>query len=104
MKTRGVFMRRFLFLCAALFSCFLVALSQQPAQPAPNEQFQELQAHFDRVVSARFNNLFAEVKTVEQWERRKEKSRAELRKMLWHDRRLPSGPRATIVHREQRPE
>ena len=97
-------MRRFLFLCAALFSCFLVALSQQPAQPAPNEQFQELQAHFDRVVSARFNNLFAEVKTVEQWERRKEKSRAELRKMLWHDRRLPSGPRATIVHREQRPE
>src|SRR6185369_2811413 len=101
-------MRRFLCLCAALFSCFLVAPSQQPAQPAapaPNEQFQALQAHFDRVVSARFNNLFAGVKTVEQWERRKEKTRDELRKMLWHDLRWASGPPpAKIVHREQRSE
>lgn len=100
-------MQRFLYLCAALCSCFLVASSQQPAQPtppSPNEQFQALQAHFERVVSARFTNLFAGVKTVEQWERRKEKSRAELRKMLWHDRRLPAGPPAKIVHREERPQ
>lgn len=102
MKTQRIFMRGFLCLCTWLFSCFLVAHSQQPAQPATNEQFQALQAHFDRVVSRRFNNLFAGVKTVEQWERRKEKSRQELRKMLWHDRRLPAGPPATIVHREER--
>ncbi len=97
-------MQRFLCLCAALCLCALVAFSQQPAPPAPNEQFQALQSHFERVVSARFTNLFAGVKTVEQWERRKEKSRAELRKMLWHDRHWSSGPPAKIVYREQRPE
>src|SRR5262245_65031228 len=98
-------MRRFLSLCAALCFCLLVAPSQQPAQPAPNEQFQALQAHFDRVIGARFSNLFAGVKTVEQWERRKEKSRDELRKMLWHNRRWsPGQPPDKIVHREQRSE
>lgn len=100
-------MRRFVCLCAALCLCVLVARSQQPAQtapPSPNEQFQALQAHFERVIGARFNQLFAGVETVEQWERRKEKARAELKKMLWHDLRLPAGTPAKIVHREQRPE
>ena len=97
-------MRRFFSLCAVLCLCVLTTPSQQPAQPTPNEEFQALQAHFNRVIGARFDILFADVKTTEQWERRKEKSRAELRKMLWNDRRLPSGPPATIVSREQRSE
>lgn len=97
-------MRRFFSLCAVLCLCVLTTPSQQPAQPTPNEEFQALQAHFDRVIGARFTNLFAGVKTTEQWERRKEKSRAELRKMLWNDRRLSSVPPATIVSREQRSE
>ena len=41
-------MRRFFRLCAALCLCVLVAHSQQPAQPSPNEEFQALQAHFAR--------------------------------------------------------
>lgn len=102
--SKGSSVQRILSLGAALGLCVLDASSQQPAQPAPNEPFQALQAHFDRVISARFNNLFAEVKTVEQWERRKEEARAELRKMLWHDRQLPEGASAKIVHREQRPD
>lgn len=95
-------MRKFLCVCAALPWCFLVAPSQQPAQ---NEQFQGLQAHFDRVISARFDSLFDGIKSVGQWEQRKQKSRDALRKMLWHHNRWPSGPPpATIVRREQRPE
>jgi len=96
-------MRKVLCLCAALLLCFVVATSQQ--QPAQNEQFQSLQAHFDRVIGARFNTLFDGIKSVGQWEQRKEKSRESLRKMLWHNRRWPSEPPpATIVRREQRPE
>ena len=82
--------------------CVLTAFSQAPAQ---NEQFKTLQAHFDRVITARFNTLFDGIESVGQWERRKQKTRDALRKMLWHNRRLPSGPPpAKLVHREERGE
>lgn len=96
-------MRRWLSLCAVTGLCVWLAFAQQPAPPAPNEQFQALQAHFERAIDARFHNLFAGITTVEQWERRKEKARHELRKMLWHDWRWSvQPPSVQIAHREQR--
>ena len=82
MKTR-------LHACALLCFCLIAAPSQLQAQ---NEQFQALQSHFERVISARFDTLFAEIETVEQWEQRKERTRLALSKMLWHDRRWPGSP------------
>lgn len=71
--------------------------------PAQNEQFQALQSHFERVISARFDTLFSGIRNVEQWEERKERTRRALTRMLWHDRRWPDGPpRTTIVRREER--
>jgi cephalosporin-C deacetylase-like acetyl esterase len=95
-------MRKILYLGAVLGFCALAVSSQSP-QPAQNEQFKALQAHFDRVITARHHTLFDGVKTVEQWEKRKKTSRAALEKMLWHDRGRSSGaPAATLVGREER--
>jgi len=93
-------MRKFFNVCAALSLCFLSVASQSPPQ---NEQFQALQAHFERMINERFNRLFEGVEGVRQWEQRKQRTRETLEKMLWHNRRFPSGaPPARLVRREER--
>jgi cephalosporin-C deacetylase-like acetyl esterase len=95
-------MRNRFLACAVLGLGFLAAPSRMPAQ---NEQFRALQSHFERVIGARFTSLFSGIENTEQWERRKQKTRNELTRMLWHDRRWPAhAPPATIVRREERPE
>lgn len=93
-------MRKYLSTCVVVSLCFLAVPAQSPVQ---NEQFQALQAHFERVINARSATLFGQVRNVEQWQAQKEKIRLALSKMLWHDRRWPSGPpRSTLVRREER--
>jgi cephalosporin-C deacetylase-like acetyl esterase len=77
----------------------------QTTQPATgNAEFEALQAHFERVVGKRFDELFRGIDSVEQWEQRKKHARAELEKMLWHDMRLPdTPPPVTVTHREELP-
>jgi cephalosporin-C deacetylase-like acetyl esterase len=75
----------------------------QTPRPAQNQEYEALQAHFEKVVGRRSEQLFAGITTVAQWEERKKQSRAALAKMLWHDLRLPdSPPPATVTHTEQR--
>ena len=73
-------MRKIFSVFVLLSLCFLSASSQSPPQQSPpqNEQFQALQAHFDRVISERFNRLFAGLESVRQWEPRKERTRQAL--------------------------
>jgi cephalosporin-C deacetylase-like acetyl esterase len=79
---------------------FLLAVPFPSA--AQNRELEALQAHFERVVTGRFNRLFAGITTPRQWEKRKQQTRAALHKMLWHDLRLPDGvPAATMTHREE---
>ena len=86
--------------------CLLNAPSGATAQnsPPPNKELEALQAHFERVINRRHDQLFSKIATVDQWERRRDQSRAALARMLWHDMRWPDAPPpATITHREQRP-
>jgi cephalosporin-C deacetylase-like acetyl esterase len=93
--------------CAVAALCLLDAPSGATAQSkeAPqNKEFEALQAHFERVISRRHDQLFISIKTVEQWEHRREQTRAALARMLWHDMRWPDRPPpATLTHREQHP-
>jgi len=101
-RVEGENMRKFLTACAAVGVCFLSVFSQSPPQ---NEEFRALQAHFDRVINDRFNRLFAGIENVRQWEQRKQRTREALEKMLWHNRRFPSGPPpAKLAGREERSE
>jgi cephalosporin-C deacetylase-like acetyl esterase len=78
------------------------AASQTARLTTGNAEYEALQAHFDRVVTERHQKLFSGITTVSHWEERKPKARAELIKMLWHDRKLPgTPPPATITHREE---
>ena len=78
------------------------ALSFGVPAAAQNREFEALREHFERVVSQRFERLFDGVATTAQWEERKRRTRAELRKMLWQDLRLPDGaPPATVTHRAE---
>ena len=87
-------------LVAALIASQVYSQTARPTTGPP--EYEALQAHFDSVVAERHQQLFSEIKTVPQWEQRKSKARAELTKMLWHDRKLPdTPPKATIVHREE---
>jgi len=45
--------------------CFIICASQLKAQ---NEPFKALQSHFERVITARFDNLFSRVQNVESGE------------------------------------
>src|SRR5262245_3749036 len=75
-------------------------LAQAPPVPPQNEEFEALQAHFERTISRRSDRLFAGITTVEQWE---QSIRTALTKMLWHNLRLPdTTPPATVTHREER--
>ena len=86
-----------------LLACFPAA-AQNPRPTTGPAEYEALQAHFDRVVNERHQQLFSGTTTVSQWEQRKPIARAELIKMLWHDMRLPdTPPRATITHREEHP-
>ena len=72
---------------------------------AQSSEYQALQNHFERVMTARFNTLFDGIGTAAQWEERKQRTRAALERMLWHDLRWPAGPPpATITGREERRE
>lgn len=59
---------------------------------AQNQEFQALQAHFERVIGARHQNLFLGIENVAQWEERKLRTRSALQQMLWHERRWPTSP------------
>jgi cephalosporin-C deacetylase-like acetyl esterase len=85
--------------------CTLGAVSVPAAQSKvapPNKELEALQAHFEMVIGRRHNQLFNGITTVEQWQQRKQKTRAALEKMLWHDMRWPDAPpRATVTHRQE---
>jgi cephalosporin-C deacetylase-like acetyl esterase len=72
---------------------------------AQNQEFQALQAHFERVISARHQNLFNGITNVSKWEERQQTTRSDLTHMLWHDRRWPDSPPPTsITGRVERPD
>jgi cephalosporin-C deacetylase-like acetyl esterase len=79
----------------------VLALSVLRAQtPAPNREFEALQAHFEKVVGDRYSRLFEGITTRQQWQERKQQTRRALEKMLWHDMVWPSAPPpATVTHR-----
>src|SRR5687768_5137614 len=79
--------------------------AQTPTQAPPrNRELEALQAHFERVIGRRHDELFASISTVPQWERRKQEARVALQRMLWHDMRWPdTPPPAVVTHREQHP-
>jgi cephalosporin-C deacetylase-like acetyl esterase len=91
--------------CVVAALCTLAAVSGPAAQnnvPPPNKELEALQAHFETVIGRRHDRLFDGITTVEQWEERKQKSRAALAKMLWHDMRWPeAAPRGTVTHRQE---
>jgi cephalosporin-C deacetylase-like acetyl esterase len=91
--------------CAVAALCLLSAPSGSAGQskgPPQNKELEALQAHFERAISRRHDQLFSSITTVGQWELRKEQARAALVRMLWHDMRWPdSPPPATVTHREQ---
>jgi cephalosporin-C deacetylase-like acetyl esterase len=86
-----------------LTGLFLLAdLFQLSAQ---NREFETLQAHLERTVTARSDALFSGIGDVAQWEERKQRTRLALTRMLWHDRRWPQGaPPATITSRREYPQ
>jgi cephalosporin-C deacetylase-like acetyl esterase len=80
----------------------VVSVSQLQAQ---NENFEALQSHFERVITARFDTLFSRIDNVKQWEARKIRTREALYRMLWHDRRWPeSPPDVRITRRLEKPD
>jgi hypothetical protein len=80
----------------------LAGLFQPPAQ---NREFEALQAHFERIVTARSDALFSGIGSVAQWEERKQSTRLALARMLWHDRRWPEGaPSVAITRRQEYPQ
>jgi cephalosporin-C deacetylase-like acetyl esterase len=90
-------------LIAVLFS--VLAAVSLPAQNRPNAEFQALQSHFSKVAVARYDTMFAGIKTVGQWEGRKKQYRQELLKMLFHERQWSSAPPPvritnTVEHRD----
>src|SRR5262245_28256616 len=74
----------------------------QTARPTvQNQESEALQAHFERVIGRRSDQLINGINSIGQWEQRKKETRAALAKMLWHDLRLPdSPPRVTLTHTE----
>jgi cephalosporin-C deacetylase-like acetyl esterase len=91
----------------AVALCMLTGAPGPAAQnkvPPPNRELEALQAHFDSAIGRRHEQLFRGIATVPQWEDRRQKSRAALAKMLWHDMRWPDAPpRATVTHRHEHP-
>lgn len=89
-------------LCAILCLCSSGVLWPLQAQ---NENFEALQAHFERVATTRFDTLFKRIENIEQWEARKKQTRQALYRMLWHDRRWPENPPGVrITRRLEKPD
>lgn len=80
------------------FMSFSQTRNPNVAGPA---EFEALQSHFERCVRSRNERLFQGISTVGQWERRKQEVRAQLKKMLWHDRRWPDQPPAAVITHRQ---
>jgi len=82
--------------------CFITCSSQLKAR---NEHFKALQSHFERVISARFDTLFSQVRTVAQWKEHRERIRLAFGMMLWHDFQWPARPPQVEVSRHiERPD
>ncbi|MBL8233176.1 MAG: acetylxylan esterase [Bryobacterales bacterium] len=81
-----------------------IAFPQTANRNTPgNAEFEALQTHFERVIHERNAKMFEGITSVAEWEKRKAEMRAQLAKMLWHDRRWPDQPPAVrITHRETR--
>lgn len=81
-----------------------IAFPQAANRNTPgNAEFEALQTHFERVIRERNAKMFEGITSVAEWEKRKTEMRAQLTKMLWHDRRRPDQPPAVrITHRETR--
>ena len=84
-------------LCAVLYLCCLGTLSPVGAQ---NDDLRALQAHFERVITARFDTLFNGIQNVKQWEARRKQTREALYRMLWHNRRWPDSPPCVEITRK----
>ncbi|MHC4534513.1 MAG: acetylxylan esterase [Planctomycetota bacterium] len=85
------------YLFAVICLCCLSPLTPVKAQ---NDNFNALQTHFERVITARFDNLFSRIENAKQWEVRKEQTREALYKMLWHDRHWPDSPPSFRITRK----
>ena len=85
---------------AAIFTAVTWTSVQSPP-PRPNQGLESLQAHFESVITRRHDQLFKGITTVQQWEQRKQQTRAALHRMLWHDLTWPDRPpRATTTSRQ----
>jgi cephalosporin-C deacetylase-like acetyl esterase len=83
--------------------CAVVSAVAQQRPPEPPE-FQALQAHFEKTITARHAAVFHGIASVKDWEPRKDRIRRQLERMLWHDYSWPSTPPpARITHREEYP-
>ena len=84
--------------------CALTAVSWTAAQSPPpraNQELESLQAHFQIVIKRRHDQLFSGIRSIQQWEKRKQQTRAALQRMLWHDLTWPDRPpRATMTSRQ----
>jgi len=88
---------RLIVLSLSMLALLAAQSAKPPAQPA---EFEALQAHFDRIITARHASLFRDITSVAQWETRKPRIRQQLARMLWHDREWPArAPAARITRR-----
>lgn len=82
----------------------MTASAQTPRieQSRQNPEFEALQAHFERVVTRRHEQLFAGISNRAQWEPRRREIQDNLKKMLWHNLAWPeTPPTVTITHRTE---
>jgi hypothetical protein len=69
-------MKNYLRFCAFVFFATASPLAAQ------NAEFRALQSHFERMIDARFDNLFSGIGSAAQWEPRRERTKAALERML----------------------
>ncbi len=92
-------MKRFIILLTAAVLWFAAAT---PAA-AWNENYARLQAHFERVIGEHYRQVFSRVRTLDQWVTERSRIKAEVLKMLGHDRPWPKEPpRAWVTSRLER--
>ena len=87
---------------AAVIALTTVSWTDAQTPPRPNPELESLQAHFELVIKRRHEQLFGGITTVQQWEQRKQQTRAALQRMLWGDTSWPDRPpRATVTNRQE---
>lgn len=82
----------------------MTASAQTPRieQSRQNPEFEALQAHFEKVVARRHEQLFAGISNRSQWEPHRREIQNNLKKMLWHNLAWPkTSPAATITNRTE---